>query len=71
VTQYGCVDSTAAGKASHDKKILICHVPYGNPKAAHSICVAVPGAVNGHGIDVTTCTSPVGDYCGACRPDSQ
>jgi len=67
VMKYGCVDTSDEGKGSNDKKIGICHVPKGNPKAAHMICVAVPGAVNGHGIDVTTCKSPVGDYCGACK----
>ncbi len=68
VTKYGCVDPSDEAKDSNDKKILICHIPPGNPKAAHSICVAVPGAINGHGIDPKTCLSPVGDYCGACRP---
>lgn len=65
VEKYGCVDP--ADKNSREKKIQICHIPPGNAAAAHAICIAVPGAVNGHGIDVKTCKSPVGDYCGACR----
>jgi len=71
VTKYGCVDTSDEGKSSNEKKILVCHVPKGNPRAAHSICIAVPGAINGHGIDPKTCLSPVGDYCGACKPAAQ
>jgi hypothetical protein len=69
VMKYGCVDSSDEGKDSNDKKIQICHIPKGNPKAAHALCIAVQGAVNGHGIDLKTCKSPVGDYCGACKPE--
>lgn len=57
VSQYGC----------GGKKISICHVPPGNPGNAHTICIAVQGAVNGHDLDLATCTSSVGDYCGPCK----
>jgi hypothetical protein len=31
-----------------EEKILVCHVPSGNPGNAHTICVGRPGWENGH-----------------------
>ncbi len=41
-------------------KVLICHIPPGNPANAHSICVGAP-AVKAH-------VTHHGDGLGACRP---
>lgn len=37
--------STACG--NNNQKVLICHIPPGNPANAHTICVS-PNAVNAH-----------------------
>lgn len=58
------------------KKVLVCHVPPGNPLAKHTICVSEAGAAHGHGLnlaDVYAVGSHGGDLLGACDdelPDS-
>jgi hypothetical protein len=37
---------------ANSKKVLVCHVPPGNPDAKHTICVSEPGAVHGHGLNL-------------------
>lgn len=50
-------------------KVLVCHVPPGNPANAHTICVgaaAVPAHVTHHGDQVGVCACGVaGDACHA------
>lgn len=51
--------------------IWICHIPPGNPAEAHTICVGIPGAINGHG--VTFDGKPGGhggDYPGQCLDEA-
>ncbi|MBS1964048.1 MAG: hypothetical protein JST04_17680 [Bdellovibrionales bacterium] len=49
------------------EKVLVCHVPPGNPAAAHTICISVNGAVHGHDVPLDGSISPVsGDYIGEC-----
>ncbi|MGE0867420.1 MAG: hypothetical protein AB7P03_02575 [Kofleriaceae bacterium] len=44
-------------------KVLICHIPPGNPDNAHSICIS-PNAVDAH-------TSHHGDPVGACASEPE
>lgn len=37
---------------SNGKKVLICHVPGGDLAKKHTLCIAIQGAVNGHGVAV-------------------
>lgn len=60
------------------RKVLICHVPPGNPSNAHSICISRQGAVRGHGIQFPKdgvengeLRSHSGDTLGACKGDAQ
>jgi hypothetical protein len=39
---------------SNGKKVLICHVPPGNPARAHTLCISVNGATHGHGVLMPT-----------------
>jgi hypothetical protein len=52
-----CVNNVICGRAGNNPKILVCHVPPGNPSNAHEVCIAYP-AVNAH--------LNHGDYLGAC-----
>jgi|GEM_PF-4565362 len=36
------------GNSCGHGKVLICHVPKGNPSALHTLCISVQGAQNGH-----------------------
>lgn len=54
-------------------KVLVCHVPPGNPAARHTICISAPGASHGHGLDLADATKPGahgGDTLGECKPDA-
>jgi hypothetical protein len=58
----------------NEKHLKICHVPAGNPAARHTICPAVQGAINGHGIDPSDAQkigAHGGDTLGACSDDSE
>ncbi len=60
-------------KKPGSKKVLVCHVPPGNPAARHTICIGAPGASHGHGLDLTDATKPGahgGDSLGECKPDA-
>jgi hypothetical protein len=65
---------------SNGKKVMICHVPGGDYAKSHTLCVAVQGAVNGHGVAVGNLQPKsrsngmhLKDYIGACgqRPPNQ
>lgn len=50
-------------------KVLVCHIPPGNPANAHSICISLAGALNGHGVPLDGTIGPVsGDKLGLCSP---
>ncbi len=55
--------------SSNAKKVRICHIPQGNPAAKQTICVAIPGAVEGHGVylDGSKVGGHGGDYVGECK----
>lgn len=62
-------DDSEDCSAPSGTKVMICHVPPGNPAARHTICVGARGAVNGHGInfaDPTAIGGHGGDTLGAC-----
>lgn len=49
--------------------IKICHIPPGNPAAQHTLCIAMQGAVNGHGVKFNgEVGGHGGDYPGECKP---
>lgn len=48
-------------------KIRVCHVPPGNPDAAHTICISVQGWENGHKDSHQGAGDESGDYLGACK----
>ncbi len=51
------------------KKVLVCHVPPGNPANAHTICISLNGAENGHGVPIDGSVGRIsGDKLGACSP---
>jgi hypothetical protein len=54
-------DPVTGAKSCAGKKVLVCHIPPGNPANAHEICVGAP-AVAAH-------VSNHGDPIGAC-PDT-
>ena len=57
-----CEDGDCSGFPCGNGKVLICHVPPGNPDNAHTICIsenAVPGHFANH----------KGDHCGPCEED--
>lgn len=49
---------------SQGGRVVICHVPPGNPGAAHTITVGGAGAVDAH------LRNHVGDHVGACNSDT-
>lgn len=55
-------DPTTGEPTCSGKKVLICHIPPGNPANAHDICVGAP-AVAAH-------VKNHGDAIGACAPSS-
>lgn len=59
-----------ACKVPNSKKVLVCHVPPGNPAAKHTICISRQGASNGHGLDLANPAKPGahgGDTLGECK----
>ncbi len=44
---------------NNDKKVMLCHVPPGNPANAHTLCIS-PNAVDAH------LENHEGDHCGPC-----
>ena len=48
---------------NNDNKVLLCHVPPGNPANAHTICIS-PNAVAAH------LENHEGDHCGPCGDGS-
>ena len=54
-------------------KMMVCHVPLGNPSARHEICVSPQGAEHGHGmleLDPDYIGGHGGDYWGRCDRSS-
>lgn len=52
------------------KKVLVCHVPPGNPAARHTLCISQSGAINGHGLnldDPYALGGHGGDRLGSCE----
>lgn len=54
---------------SRGDKVLVCQVPGGNADNAHTICVSVQGAVNGH-VSFDGKPNQDGDYLGECKVES-
>lgn len=53
---------------TNPKKVLICHIPPGNPANAHDICVGEPAVVAHearHGDSVGACDAPPDDGSGS------
>ena len=46
----------------HLQKVLVCHVPKGNPSNAHTQCVALEGAINGLQVPLDGSVGPTGNY---------
>ncbi|MBS1961114.1 MAG: hypothetical protein JST04_02780 [Bdellovibrionales bacterium] len=54
----------------NSKKVLVCHVPPGNPDAKHTICISQQGAIHGHGLnldDPYALGGHGGDRLGSCE----
>ncbi len=60
-TEESYVTTSTGQKACLGKKVLVCHVPPGNPANAHTICVG-KSAVDAH-------SSNHGDAVGACATE--
>jgi hypothetical protein len=64
---YTSEDQLPVNNTCKNNKIKICHVPYGNPANAHTICVPMNAAINGHGINPDgTPGAHGGDLLGEC-----
>jgi hypothetical protein len=55
-TQPSCADLFPCGKKGD--KVEVCHIPFGKPRKAHTICID-PSALDSH-------LENHGDYCGPC-----
>lgn len=62
------ISAHSCGKKA-DKKIYICHRPPGNPDNEHTLCIAIQGAIHGHGILLDGSPTTTGDYLGKCAAD--
>lgn len=52
-------------------KVLICHVPPGNPAAAQEICISLQGAIQGHDVPMDgTVSAKSGDRLGPCSSEA-
>lgn len=60
-TEEAPISLRGGGKACQGNKVLICHIPPGNPANAHTICVGKP-AVDPH-------VRLHGDLVGACETE--
>ena len=60
-TEESAVTNANGEQTCDHGKVLICHIPPGNPENAHTICVGAP-AVRAH-------AERHGDPVGACEPD--
>jgi hypothetical protein len=60
-------DYTQWKDPGNSKKVLICHVPPGDPANAHTLSVAISGWENGHDAGVHTSTNHNQDYLGSCE----
>jgi hypothetical protein len=58
--EYAVQGADGSFHCDSPKKVLICHIPPGNPDNAHTICVGEP-AVDPH-------VRLHGDYVGECNP---
>lgn len=67
VAQIGIPDEARCG--SRGDKVLVCQVPGGNAENAHTICVSIQGAVNGH-VSFDGKPNREGDYLGECKTAS-
>jgi hypothetical protein len=63
-------DQFSCGK----NKVLVCHIPHGNPAARHNICISKQGAIHGHGLNLDSRSANSGhasdDYLGPCDSSS-
>ena len=59
--EFAVINAAGVPECTNPKKVLICHIPPGNPDNAHSICVGAP-AVEPH-------QRLHGDTLGACAGD--
>jgi hypothetical protein len=60
VHEHPLVGDNGTVSCTSPKKVLICHIPPGNPANAHSICVGAPAEdahVRNHGDSVGACAS--------------
>src|SRR5262245_14909026 len=62
-TEEGPTDLPDGGKACDGKKVLVCHIPPGNPDNAHTICIS-KNAVDKH-------VEHHGDLVGACESEPE
>ncbi len=65
-TEYPTTDC----EKTNSRKVLVCHVPPGNPDEKHTICVSEAGAANGHGLNLADpyeVGGHGGDRLGACE----
>ena len=68
VPSSGPVEVSTCSDSQDSNKVLICHVPPGNPAAAHTLCIS-RNALFGHGLDLSHSRSSAmhsDDYLGAC-----
>ncbi|MEJ7596489.1 MAG: hypothetical protein WKG01_01160 [Kofleriaceae bacterium] len=59
-TEEGALTTALGAKECMGKKVLVCHVPPGNPANAHTICVGEPAAdphVAQHGDTLGACAT--------------
>lgn len=67
--QLSCDD--LASCACGPNSIWICHIPPGNPAEAQTLCVGIPGALNGHRVTFDGLPGGHGgDYPGHCQGDA-
>lgn len=64
--EYHPDDELPINNRCKPRKILICHIPSGNPANAHTLCVSEAGALHGHKIQNGVPGGHGGDYAGPC-----
>ena len=68
MTQVSIPEDVRCG--SRGEKVLVCQVPGGNAENAHTICVSIQGALNGHQVSLDGKVNAEGDYIGECKAAS-
>jgi len=70
-TEEEALTTAKGAKSCHADKVLICHIPPGNPGNAHTICVGAPAVephVTQHHDTLGACPTEGGEVDGGVPP---